>query len=646
MKGRLFFTWFLLLVAGFLSPAKATHIVGGEFQFVNINQPGDVTTLHYRITFNLYMDCINGEPGAIQREEEGFFFLYSNTSPRVLVDSFKIPKDQIRSGRIPADFSNDCINNPPNTCLLRNVYEFDVIAPNNNSGYYLATNNCCRNETVLNIINPSTTGASYYIYLPPLPLKNNSASFKNFPPQIICVNNPFVYDHSAIDPDGDSLSYSFGPAFNAKITTSGNNISPVPSPPPYNPVTYALGFNALKPMGGNPVLQINPATGLITGTPTEPGRFVVSVYCFEWRNNVIIDTIIREFQFVVTNCSKAVVANIPQYSEEFNTYIVECKNFTVHFDNLSEGGFSYFWDFGINTAQDDTSNEFEPTFTYPDTGIYIVKLVVNRGSTCPDSITRFVKVFPSFAGYFNYSGLPCPNTPISFRDSSISTTNMANFWLWRFGDGDSSFSQDPVHFYREGGDYNVIMISKNPKGCTDTVRQMVNIERFHPFAGNDTIIVKGETIGFDAQGGNTYLWTPATNLSNPNIGNPQGYYPDTGHFAYNVYIKSVGQCEGNDSIRIWVVGQSSIFVPTGFTPNGDGVNETLRPFGVGYRNINYFRVFNRWGEQVFYTTKFNEGWDGRFKGMPQDIGTYYWVLSITNRVGKEEIVKGDSALIR
>lgn len=115
-------------------------------------------------------------------------------------------------------------------------------------------------------------------------------------------------------------------------------------------------------MAGNPIVQINPVTGVITGTPNISGRFVVTVCCNEWRNGVIINSVKREFQFVVTNCSKAVVANIPQYSTDFNTYKVECASKTVTFDNKSTGGSTYYWDFGVASQQNDTSNDFSPTF--------------------------------------------------------------------------------------------------------------------------------------------------------------------------------------------------------------------------------------------------------------------------------------------
>ena len=649
MKKGFFIGWFLLVMVGIAQTARGSHIVGGEFLYTCLND-SDTTKIKYHIVFKLYMDCITGNPNAIAQEDNGEFSIY-NQSDTQLVRRFRVARSSKQL--VPANFSNECVNDPPNTCLLMNTYEFDVTLPNRIGGYYVATNNCCRNETIINITDPDQTGASYFILLPgrktmsvPNGLNNNSAVFKELPPQIICMDNPFFYDHSATDADGDSLSYEFGPAFDCRKVFANNTITPVQSPPPYPTVNYAFGFSATNPMNGNPRIDIDPATGTISGTPNQKGRFVVAVYCHEWRNGVMINTIIREFQFLVSNCSKAVVANIPQYSDEFNTYVVDCEKFNIFFENLSTGGFSYHWDFGVAGTESDTSIDFEPTFTYPDTGVYLVKLVVNRGSTCPDSISRFVKVFPFFNADFTYDGLPCPGTPIRFHDTSTSTTRPANAWIWSFGDGDSSLVQNPVHIYQQGGEYNVIFVAKNSRGCADTVGRIVNIERFKPFAGNDTIIVKGESIDFNATGGITYLWTPATNLSNPNIPNPRGYYPDTGRFGYNVYIKSIGGCEGNDSINVLVVNQSAIFVPTAFSPNGDGMNDLLRPIGIGYRNINYFRVFNRWGEQVFYTTQWGEGWDGTISGQPQDIGVYYWVLSITNRTGNEEVVKGDSALIR
>lgn len=634
--------WFCLLYCFMFVHVHASHIVGADVYYTCMGSAGSNAN-NYRISIILYQDCLTGSPQAIAEDNPAFVAIYDAvTNQLVLMDSINGNSVQI----VPPNFSNECINNPPTTCLRKQSFQKIYTLQNNANGYRIVYQRCCRNGSILNIASPDAVGATYTCLIPPYSPSvncNNSAIFKNYPPQIVCVNNPLVYDHSATDADGDSLSYGFCEAYTGG---SQNDAKPFPAPPPYQPVTYIGAFSDQNPMGGNPIVSIDPVTGLITGTPNISGRYVVAVCCYEWRNGVNINTVKREFQFVVTNCSKAVVADMPQYSDEPQTYIVQCRDFTVTFDNLSTGGFSYFWDFGVPALLDDTSDQFSPTYTYPDTGTYAVKLIVNKGSTCEDSIIKLVKVYPTFTGHFTYDGQPCPNSPFMFKDSSYGTVNTVNFWLWNFGDGSTSNIKEPVHTYTQGGTYDVVLVSKNTRGCSDTVTQQVYVEDFDPFAGNDTIIVKGESINFNARGGGQYTWTPATNLSNPNIGDPVGYYPDTGRFTYYVHIVSPSQCVGDDTLSVWVVNQSSIFVPTGFTPNRDGRNDVLKPIGIGYHNINFFRVYNRWGEQVFYTTKFDEGWDGTLHGTPADMGTYFWVLSINNRFGKEELIKGDAQLIR
>lgn len=630
---RILIILFLALIS---SRAYATHIVGGEMTY---SCKGNGI---YEVRLDIYQDCLDGDPTAISQDVPGILSIFDGNGRNIMVDSL-IPYAS-PPFRVPTNFSNSCITNPPNTCLRKATFLRTYNLPDNAAGYFIVYQRCCRNGTVVNLNNPGAIGATYFCKIPAARC-NNSAIFKNYPPQIICINNPLVYDHSAIDPDGDSLSYEFCTAYDGG---SANDAKPVPMNINFRAVSYVNGYSAAAPMRGNPPLKIDPVTGMITGTPTIGGRYVVTVCCHEWREGVLINTVKREFQFVVTNCSKAVVANIPQYSDEFNTYIVNCTDRTVRFDNLSTGGFAYSWDFGLPNRTDDTSNAFTPTFTYPDTGVYLVKLVVNRGSTCPDSITRFVKVFPEFKTDFTISGLPCPNGEIFFTDQSTATYKPINRWSWSFGDGKFSSDQNPVHKYDTGGKFEIVLASKSEKGCTDTARKEFDVERFKPYGGvdKDTLIVKGESIHFRATGGAFYTWTPATYLNSGSIPNPIGYYPDTTSIAYVVHIKSEVGCEGNDTVRVRVVNQSLLFVPTGFTPNGDGVNDVLRPIGIGYRKINYFRVYNRWGQQVFYTVNFGEGWDGKVGGKDADLGTYFWQLSTQDRFGNEEKISGDAVLIR
>lgn len=643
MIRRLLAILVLLMFTG-LAPVWATHIVGGDLTYRCLGNN------RYEIQLIIFQDCINGEPTAIAQDIPAFIGIFDNGTNGgtfFLRDEIGNNSSEFTVEKVDPNFSNDCVNNPPITCLRKVTFRKIYSLPSNSSGYKVVYTRCCRNATILNIRRPDRTGATYVCNIPPSSegTCNTSANFNaKRPPQIICINNPFVYDHSAYDADGDSLSYELCDTYGGG---EPGDPKPLPSPnlpPPISQAPgYTNGFTYSKPMLGNPTISIDSKTGILSGTPTIQGRFVVTVCCHEWRNGVIINTVRREFQFVVTNCSKKVVANIPQFSEEYNTYIVECKSMTVDFVNKSTGGFAYDWNFGLPGA---TSNDFQPSYTYPDTGTYNVKLVVNKGSTCPDSIERLVKVYPTFDVKFEYEGLHCPNATLDFMDMSEATYKPVVAWDWDFADGTVSNDQNPQKSFAKGGVYPVSLIATTVKGCVDTATVDVYIEPFYPFAGNDTAIVVGESINFNATGGATYVWSPATNLNTTTGANPTGYYPTVGTFKYTVDVVSENQCTGSDDIIVQVVSGPRIFMPSGFTPNGDGLNDFLKPISAGYAELNYFRIFNRWGELVYEGNSLSKGWDGNYKGEKAEVGTYFWVMGVKDRFGKDEILQGDVALIR
>ena len=113
-------------------------------------------------------------------------------------------------------------------------------------------------------------------------------------------------------------------------------------------------------------------------------------------------------------------------------------------------------------------------------------------------------MYPDFTANFSFSGLPCPNLPIQFTDLSTATYKPIDSWHWDFGDSLTSIVENPSHTYTVGGTYEVTLAAHTVKGCIDTARKPLTIEKFVPFAGNDTIIVKGEHIDFHATGGSFY----------------------------------------------------------------------------------------------------------------------------------------------
>jgi PKD repeat protein len=175
-------------------------------------------------------------------------------------------------------------------------------------------------------------------------------------------------------------------------------------------------------------------------------------------------------------------------------------------------------------------------------------------------------------------------------------------------------------------------------------RVVVNVRpQIIPFAGNDTAIVKNQPLQLNASGSDFFEWTPPFGLNQSNISNPVAVLQRNARYIMKTY--NLQGCFDIDTINIQVFQtMPDIFVPNAFVPNGK--NNELRPKAVGISILDYFRVFNRWGQMVFNTTQFNKGWDGRINGILQDNGTYVWMISGTDYTGKKVVRKGTAVLIR
>jgi gliding motility-associated-like protein len=185
-----------------------------------------------------------------------------------------------------------------------------------------------------------------------------------------------------------------------------------------------------------------------------------------------------------------------------------------------------------------------------------------------------------------------------------------------------------------------------PKPVTDTVTLNVLPRVIASTGLNDTSIVIGQTLQLNASGGNQYTWSPATWLNGTNGASPIAAPEDNIEYKVQVTIQPFG-CTARDSVRIKVFRlPPSFYVPTAFSPNGDGKNDVLRPIALGMRALNYFRVYNRRGELVFATTQLNKGWDGYYKGNPQDPQNFVWMAQGTTFDGQVITRKGNAVLVR
>ncbi len=145
----------------------------------------------------------------------------------------------------------------------------------------------------------------------------------------------------------------------------------------------------------------------------------------------------------------------------------------------------------------------------------------------------------------------------------------------------------------------------------------------------------------------TYVWTPSTGLSDSRIANPVVTVGATGDVTqYQVTASTIAGCKGEGYLTVRVYRGPDIYVPTGFTPNGDGKNDRFTPFPVGMKSYNYFRIYNRWGQIVYSSTKLHDGWDGKLGGKDQQSGVFVWMIEGVTKDNRVITKKGTIALIR
>ncbi|TXI83936.1 MAG: PKD domain-containing protein [Crocinitomicaceae bacterium] len=413
-----FFALLVSLLAFF--DARATHIIGGEIYYDYLGNN------NYKIYVVVYRDCATATGAPYDNPLK--LAIYSSNN--ILVENISVPFPG--SEVIPVVFSNPCVVTPTGFCNEKAVYITTVNLPPTPGGYTVSYQRCCRRPDIINIITPEDTGLTLTTKITGTnsnALVNSSPRFSNYPPLVLCNNDDLVFDHSAVDPDGDQLTYELITPF---AGASDNNPAPDPAPPPpYSPIFWVNGFTAANPLGPGATISINPTTGVLTANPELIGMFVIGIRVKEFRNGVLIGQTDRDFISKVINCNITLQAEIvPQ--DEMVTFVSYCEGSTITFENESYGGSSYQWDFGVNGISTDVSSQFEPTFTFPSPGIYTVTLVVNPGWPCTDTSVQVFEVNEQLSVNYTVEDSVCFNgNSLDFNGSfngPIGTT-----FAWDFG---------------------------------------------------------------------------------------------------------------------------------------------------------------------------------------------------------------------
>lgn len=211
-------------------------------------------------------------------------------------------------------------------------------------------------------------------------------------------------------------------------------------------------------------------------------------------------------------------------------------------------------------------------------------------------------------------------------------------YTWQDGSHNNTFSANvPGVYYVSTEDYC-------HRNYTDTIK--IISKNFKIDLGKDTTICLNETIMLAVPSGYlNYVWKPQSNITyqNPNtvIASPKQ------NTLYSVEAEVFKGCQLYDSINIKIEPcPEFIYFPTAFTPNNDGLNDTFKPYYGGALEKYEIQIYNRWGGMVFSSKNKNEGWNGTYKGLSQNNGTFVWLCKYKYYGKEEKILKGTVNLIK
>ncbi|MGC4103421.1 PKD domain-containing protein [Ferruginibacter sp.] len=288
------------------------------------------------------------------------------------------------------------------------------------------------------------------------------------------------------------------------------------------------------------------------------------------------------------------------------------------------------------------------TYSYKKAGTFRVTLIVSSIGICADSASFDVIVHPNAAAAFTVDPT-CINLPVVIKNNTVDTLGSPISYLWSFGNGQTSVLRDPPpQVYPSVGHYN-ISLSVSSQQCpfpVHTFTRTLVVEQPRP---GTTYPVEYAVINLPLElhartFGETILWNPDTYLSDAASFDP--IFKGNTEQLYTIDIKTKAGCVTTDTQMVKLVKSIEIFVPNAFTPNGDGINDELKPVFYGIKQLKYFRVYNRWGQLFYQTQTLKQGWDGTFKNVKQEMQTIVWALEAIGVDGNTYIRKGTSILVR
>jgi len=277
---------------------------------------------------------------------------------------------------------------------------------------------------------------------------------------------------------------------------------------------------------------------------------------------------------------------------------------------------------------------------YADTGLYILNQVFYYGCKTIDSF--YISASPGIV----ISAQPAHGMCEGESQNLLLTTSVAGSFIWTPSAGLSNTTiANPVASPKDSTQYKVI--ATNGSGCSDSAFFTVDVYK-KPIAsaGPDKTILNGKTAVLEAYVKGTaltYYWSPPVSINDVNTLQP--IVNPAQDITYTLTATSTLGC-GTAVDNVFVSVYKGFFIPSAFTPNGDGLNDKFSISVYDNYTVNKFLIYNRWGAVIFKSNNPGDGWDGTYKNYPQPMGSYIYYLEMKDPDNKIIIKQGTISLLR
>lgn len=497
-------------------------------------------------------------------------------------------------------------------------------------------------------------------------------------PSVVCDSGSIVFTPTAQSISQLQPTYSWQFMSGGVITSTSMQISPQFYSNVVGP-SYALVHASIASTGctydGTDTVIVRPSyTGTIVGdsdvcyntpvqysvTPAPAGTTIDLLWTF---NNGNTDTneppALQKFagattgythpisiKVTVDGCPSTISKNIWIHSQP-TINISSASNHICLQDSIqltANGGVKYLWQPPLYINNDTLSS---PKVSPPATTTYTVTATDQYG--CSNSDSTQIQVIQPITLTATPDTFVCKNSSVQLYASG------ANTYLW-----------DASSFINNVNISNPIVTPPNSTTFTvkgyslyncfvDSTNVYVDVKASPSVSFNsDTLqVLAGDQVTLQPIYSSdvvSYLWTPDSYLSCTTCANP--VVTTTNDTRYTVQVQNQYQCAASDSVFVAVFcAAGKIYIPTAFTPNGDGKNDVFYVMGKGVKQVNHFRIFDRWGNIVFerYNCALNDatvGWNGTYKGLKANIGTYIYEVQVQCDTGTVFNYRGTVVLIR